>query len=101
MAVQVRFEGAHARTHAGSARVPAGTRLLDAARGAGLPLASGCGAHGLCGRCAVEIASGGESLEPARAPEREALHRNRQDPHMRLACCVRVTADLTVRTSYW
>lgn len=74
---------------------------MDAAHGAGLPMARGCGAHGLCGRCAVEIVAGGESLEPARAPERETLYRNRQDPHLRLACCVRVTADLTVRTSYW
>lgn len=99
MSVLVRFPTA--RCGADSTRVPRGTLLLDAVRAAGLPVASGCGAHALCARCAVEVVDGAEALEPASAEEREALRRNRIDPRLRLACRVRVGADLSVRTSYW
>ena len=36
-------------------RVPAGTSLLEAARRAGLPVASACGADGICARCGLDI----------------------------------------------
>ena len=38
-------------------RVDPGTSVLEAARAAGLPIASGCGARSLCGRCGVYVAA--------------------------------------------
>ncbi|HEY4688818.1 MAG TPA: 2Fe-2S iron-sulfur cluster-binding protein, partial [Anaerolineae bacterium] len=38
--------------------VPSDTHLLDAARQAGIGLASVCGGEGTCGRCRVVIMSG-------------------------------------------
>ena len=39
-------------------RVPAGTTVLDAARGLGVDIDSVCGGRGICGRCAVTPAFG-------------------------------------------
>ena len=41
-----------------SARVPAGTRLDDAARQAGVEIGEPCGGQGRCGRCAVQVIRG-------------------------------------------
>ena len=38
--------------------VPAGVTLLDAARQAGIGLASVCGGEGTCGRCRVAVMAG-------------------------------------------
>ena len=43
-------------------RVPLGTTLWKAIRSAGLPVASACGADGICGRCGVTVIEGGDSL---------------------------------------
>jgi ferredoxin len=83
-----------------SLRVPRGTRLLDAVRSAGLPIASACGAEALCGRCGLEILSPAPAC-PEGDAERRAKLRNRVDPRARLACCVRLEADTVVRASYW
>ena len=94
--VQIRFEPSLR-----SVRVPAGTSLLEAARLAELPVASACGADGVCGRCGLEILAGGGSLERETGNEREIKQRNRVDPELRLACRVRVASDLTVTAPYW
>ncbi|HEY4752736.1 MAG TPA: 2Fe-2S iron-sulfur cluster-binding protein, partial [Candidatus Limnocylindrales bacterium] len=47
---EVDFEPAGRRV-----RVAAGTHLLDAARSAGVGLASVCGGDGTCGRCRVVV----------------------------------------------
>jgi ferredoxin len=80
-------------------RVVAGTSLLEAARRAGLPLASACRGDGLCGRCGVRVIAGA----PALASEREARakRRNRVPAEQRLACCVAVSNDLEVTAGYW
>ncbi len=81
--------------------VEPGTSLLEAARRAGLPMASACGAHGICGRCGVYVEAGGEEL-PAEADDERAIKaRNRVNPHQRLACRVHPTRDVEVRASYW
>lgn len=81
--------------------MPDGTTLLEAARRAGLPVASACGAGGLCARCGLEIVEGLDSL-PGESPlEREAKARNRIDPRLRLACQVHPTSDLVVTAPYW
>jgi ferredoxin len=90
----VRFEPSGRRV-----AVPAGSTILVAAREAGLPLARGCGAEGLCGRCGVRILSG--AVAPESAGESAAKGRNRVDPALRLACRVRVQDEVTVTAAYW
>jgi len=82
-------------------RVPAGTSLLEAARLAELPVASSCGADGVCGRCGLEVLSGAEALAQETEQEREIKRRNRIDVRLRLACRVAVCRDLTVTAPYW
>jgi ferredoxin len=90
----VRFEPSGRRV-----AVPAGSTILAAARKAGLPLARGCGAEGLCGRCGVRILGG--AVDPESAGESAAKGRNRIDPALRLACRVRVRDEVTVTAAYW
>ena len=78
-----------------------GTTLLEAARRAGLPVASACGAEGLCARCGMAVLQGGGSLSDESAEEAGAKERNRIDPRQRLSCQVAVEADLEVTASYW
>ncbi len=93
---QIEFLPSHRRV-----RLPAGTRLIAAAREAGLPVASACGADGLCGRCGLHIVQGGESLPPESEAEQRAKRANRIDPELRLACRVSLAADLVVTAPYW
>jgi ferredoxin len=81
-------------------RVVRGTKLLDAARSAGLPIASGCGGDALCGRCGVTVLSGRE-LPPEDEREARAKCRNRAGAGLRLACRLVVPDDLEVTASYW
>ena len=81
--------------------VPPGATLLDAARQAGLPLASSCGAVGLCARCGVRILEGEESVPPETPGEARAKQRNRVEAGLRLCCLLRPEADLVVTTPYW
>ncbi len=96
MEVRVRFEPSRR-----SVRVPAGTSLLEATRRASLPLASACGAEGVCGRCGVEILRAAAELPDETERERSIKQRNRVDPQLRLACQVAVSADLVVTAQYW
>ena len=82
-----------------SIRGSAGTTLLEAARRAGLPVASSCGADGVCAHCGLEILEGTNSIESK--SERNIKERNRIDPKLRLACRVTISSDLTVTAPYW
>jgi ferredoxin len=93
---QVRFEPS-GRT----VRVVTGTSLLEAARRAGLPLASACGGDALCGRCGVSVLSGASSLPPQNELEARALRRNRVPAGQRLACRALVSSALTVTVTDW
>jgi len=84
-----------------SVRVPAGTPLIDAVRRANLPIASACGGDGLCGRCGVAIEEGHQSVSAETPEETRAKQRNRIAPQLRLACRIRVAADLSVSAPYW
>ena len=76
-----------------------GTRLIDAVREAGLPIARACGDDLVCAKCGVRIVSGRVARE---APvERRAKARNRVSPELRLACAVRVRGDLVLTAEYW
>lgn len=112
MHARVRFQlssraaGNNARTDGGekafkTVTVPTGSTLIGAIARAGLPLASACGADGLCGRCGVAILAGESALEPETADELRIKSRNRIDPKLRLACRTLVTADLEITASYW
>ena len=92
----MRFQPSGART-----RVAAGTTLLEAARRAGLPMASACGADGICGRCGIQVLSGMESLTSESTNETEVKRRNRVDPELRLACRAGVQGPVEVTASYW
>jgi ferredoxin len=81
--------------------VPEGTTLLDAARSAGLPIASACTGRGLCARCDLEILRGQGSLSPESADERETRERNGIPPAWRLACQARVGGRVVATAKYW
>jgi ferredoxin len=84
-----------------TASVADGTSLLDAARAAGLPIASACSGAALCARCALEILSGASALDPERADERRQKERNRIPAEQRLACRAGVHGDVSATASYW
>jgi len=76
-----------------------GTRLIDAVRDAGLPIARACGDDLVCAKCGVRILSGRVARE---APvERRAKARNRVPPELRLACALRVHGNLSLSAEYW
>jgi ferredoxin len=81
--------------------VPAGSILIDAVLAAGLPIARGCGADGLCARCGVRALAGVESLSREAPDESAAKRRNRVGPELRLACRARVGGDVEVTAPYW
>ena len=81
--------------------MPRGTTLLEAARRARLPVASACGAAGLCGRCGMRILSGAGSLAAEDGDEARVKRANRVDPSERLACRIVPTDDVEVTTQYW
>jgi len=82
-------------------RVPAGTTLLEAARLAGLPVASACGAHGLCARCGVTLVSGADRVSEETDDEREAKRLNRVDADQRLSCMTRISGNVEITATYW
>jgi ferredoxin len=82
-------------------RVPAGTSLLEAARRAGLPVASACGADGICARCGLDILEGAEGLPAESERETDIKSANRVDEDLRLACRIRLECDLVVTARYW
>ena len=94
--IHVRFE-----PDGRSLAVERGTTILDAARRAGLPMASACGADGICGRCGITVVAGGEGIDPEGVHEAETKRRNRVDSGQRLACRVAPSSDVTVTASYW
>ncbi len=81
--------------------MPPRITLLDVVHRAGLPLASGCGAQGMCGRCGVQILEGKEYLPSESPREREIKRANRIDPALRLSCALRPRGNLAITTAYW
>ena len=74
--------------------VAPGVTVLEAARQAGLPLASACGGVGRCGQCRVSILSG--SVSAPTAEEGIALTEADMQNGARLACQTRVQSFLKV-----
>jgi uncharacterized 2Fe-2S/4Fe-4S cluster protein (DUF4445 family) len=74
--------------------VAPGTDLLDAARQAGIGLASVCGGEGTCGRCRVVIMSG--YVTPPVDADRRFLTQLELTSGQRLACRCRIYGDVKV-----
>lgn len=75
--------------------VAPGTNLLDAARQAGIGLASVCGGEGTCGRCRVTIMSG--SVTPPVDADRRFLSQLELTSGQRLACRCQIYSDVKVQ----
>ena len=84
-----------------SLRVRIGTTLFEAVRRAGLPMASACGADGICARCGVRVLAGAAGLSPETEGEALRKRSNRIDPELRLACRAQVRGDVEVTAGYW
>jgi len=84
-----------------SIQVPAGSSLLDAVHVLGMPIATACGAGGLCGRCGVDVCGSAVGLSREQPEEARAKLRNRIPAKRRLACCARVLDDVRIATPYW
>ena len=82
-------------------RVSPGTTVLEAARRAGLPMASACGADGLCGRCGVRVLRGGDALSDETPDEARVKRANRIAGELRLACRAAISGPVEVTASYW
>lgn len=86
-------------------RVPAGTTLLDAARGVGVEIESICGGRLVCGKCKVKIEEGifqkhgivssAENVSPPSDDERAYLVEHNIEDY-RLSCAARALGDLLV-----
>jgi ferredoxin len=89
------------RTETLRTRVADGVTLLEAARAAGLPIASACSGVALCARCGLTIVAGAAALDPEREDERRQKARNRVPAEQRLACRAGVHGDVTATAAYW
>jgi uncharacterized 2Fe-2S/4Fe-4S cluster protein (DUF4445 family) len=74
--------------------VPAGTTLLEAARAAGVELASVCGGHGHCGRCRLAVLAGAVSGQTE--ADRSFLSASELAAGQRLACQARLESHVRV-----
>lgn len=81
--------------------VEKGTLLFDAAKMAGLPVASSCGADNICGKCNMQVVKGVANLSIQNRIESDILRRDKNSPTDRISCMTRVLGDCSVTTSYW
>lgn len=79
--------------HGISIPVAAGTRLIDAARAAGIRVETPCDGAGTCGKCKAKIIEG---ALPKRAEKHEGLTQAERDSGWVLACQTAVHGDLQV-----
>jgi adenylate cyclase len=77
--------------------VPAGFSVLEASRWAGIPHESICGGRGRCSTCRVSVITGVEMLLAPGPNELRTLDRIEAPPHVRLACQIRPSGDISVR----
>ncbi|MBL8700743.1 MAG: DUF4445 domain-containing protein [Alphaproteobacteria bacterium] len=87
-------------------RVPAGTSVLDAARGLGVDLDSVCGGRGICGRCQVQVSEGSfaklgvessaAALSPCGATEERYRGLRGLAADRRLGCQATLRADAVI-----
>lgn len=78
-----------------------GTSLFDAARNAGLPVASSCDAEFICGKCNMQVVAGGDAVSRQSEEERALLKKERNPTSDRVSCQTFVHGNCTVSTRYW
>ncbi|MCB1971583.1 MAG: adenylate/guanylate cyclase domain-containing protein [Geminicoccaceae bacterium] len=76
--------------------IPPGTSVLEASMIGRVPHASICGGRGRCSTCRVRITRGQNQLPHPQHDELRVLRRLDTPRHVRLACQLRPTADLSV-----
>ncbi len=76
-------------------KVAASTTIFEAARNAGIELASACGGEGNCGQCQVILMEG--EATPMTRDEEFILTELERLNGMRLACCVQALSDLIIQ----
>ncbi len=81
--------------------VEPGTLLLDAARGAGLPVAQSCGGVAVCSWCRMQVLEGADALSAVEPPEERLMRRQSFKANERASCQAEVHGDVTVTTTYW
>ncbi len=72
------------------------TTVLEAARHAGLFINSSCGGKQKCGKCAVLLKQGQDSLSPPRPEESRLLQKTDLKSNYRLACAIQCVDGLVV-----
>ena len=82
-------------------QVEASSNLMQTLLKNGIPVASSCGAEGVCTKCRIQIIEGLENL--SRENERElALREQHPCPEdLRVSCQTDIYGDITVDTEYW
>ncbi|MFC1817242.1 NADH:ubiquinone reductase (Na(+)-transporting) subunit F [Thermodesulfobacteriota bacterium] len=77
-----------------SIQVPGGLTLLSALVTNGILLPSACGGKGSCGTCKCQVEEGGRDVLPT---ELSHLSRKERMANVRIACQVKVKADMKIR----
>jgi len=88
--IQIHYAGGR------TARVPAGTTVLEASWIAGVSHASVCGGKGRCSTCRVRVIAGGDALPEPTPQEQRVLQRIGAPPNVRLGCQLKPKASLHV-----
>jgi ferredoxin len=89
------------RVGGSTARVQAGSTVLEAAVEAGVDLRHYCGGNCSCGTCRVEIVAGRSALSRPEPMEAIVLGPEALDRGDRLACQAQVHGDVEVRVPGW
>ena len=74
---------------------PVGVTLLEVAEGDGKKIEAGC-RMGVCGADPVAVVDGMDNLSPVSDDERTTLERLGLAPNTRMACCARVTGNVSI-----
>jgi 2Fe-2S ferredoxin len=81
--------------------VRTGANLMRALLDGGLPVASSCGGEGICGKCRIQILSGGENLTRPTPLESKRAEKDMLASDERISCQTRIRGDIRVDTTYW
>lgn len=77
-------------------QVPRGWTILEVSRNFGIPHRSECGGRARCSTCRVRVIDGADRCLPPGQDELQTLERIHASPDVRLACQLRVEADIAV-----
>ncbi|MCX7856612.1 MAG: ASKHA domain-containing protein [Deltaproteobacteria bacterium] len=75
--------------------IKSGSNLLEALRGANIPIASYCGGQGICGKCKVRILENGRTSKITEEEERLIPEKELKSGH-RLSCKVSLFKDASI-----